>query len=98
MNRFENFSPTFVIRLPNMYYIGEKMKYETSMHNQGMMFLKGPLEPGIFDNITAVASRRDRPDAVGPGNRQSEEMFWVFLPEPVCAGTAASAFTAFCHC
>lgn len=49
-----------------MYYIGEKMKYETSMHNQGMMFLKDPLEPGIFDNITAVASRTDRPRAVGP--------------------------------
>lgn len=72
------------------------------MHSQGMMFFKGPLDPGVFANITAVASRTDRPWAVGPGNRQSQKILrentaWVFLPEPACAGAADSAFPAFCH-
>lgn len=86
-----------------MYDIDENMKGETSRHNQGMMFCKGPLDLGAFADITAVASRTDRPCAVGPGNRQSEEIVWenpawIFLPEPVCAGAVASACTAFCHC
>lgn len=103
VNRFEDDSPTFEIRLPNMYDIGENMKGETSMHNQGMMFFKGPLDPGVLANITAVASRTDRPWAVGPGNRQGQETLWenpawVFLPEPVYVGAADSAFPAFCHC
>lgn len=83
--------------------IGENMKGETSMRNQGMMFFKGPLDPGVLANITAVASRTDRPWVVGPGKRQSQEILWedpawVFLPETVYAGTADSAFPAFCHC
>lgn len=86
-----------------MYDVGESMKGEASMHNQGMTFFKGLSDPDVFANITAVASRADRTCAVGPGIRQSEEILWensawVFPPEPVCAGAVASAFTAFSHC
>lgn len=42
-----------------MYDIDENMKGETSRHNQGKMFCKGPLDLGAFANITALASRTD---------------------------------------
>lgn len=82
----------------------QSTKYDTGMQNQGMIFLKDTSEPSVVDNtaMCSCASSMERPHAVGPGNRQSEEIVreyraWVFLSESDCAGTAASAFTAVCH-
>lgn len=80
------------------------MRYEIGMQDQGMIFLKDPSDPSAVDNtaMCSYANSMERPHAVGPGNRQSEEIVqeypaWVFLSESDCAGTAASAFTAVCH-
>ena len=85
--------------------VQEGVKCETGMQDRGMIFLKDPPGPSVVDNIAtcSYASRMERPHAVGPGKRQSGEIVWeypewVFLPESVCAGAAASAFTAICHC